>query len=127
LLKKHPNLGIPNRYGIPDVPERVHWDDDLAALVGTPRAYDYGPERCSWLLHHLTDWIGDDGFVVSHSCQIRRHNVVGEIIWVDGEVTNIEADARGDKLVHISQRATNQDGELSASAHAVVRLPSGGV
>jgi acyl dehydratase len=124
LLKKHPNLGIPNRYGIPDVPERVHWDDDLAALVGTPRAYDYGPERCSWLLHHLTDWMGDDGFVVSHSCQIRRHNVVGEIIWIDGEVTKIESDARGDGLVHVSQRATNQDGELSASANAVVRLPS---
>jgi len=124
LLKKHPNLGIPNSYGVPDVPERVHWDDDLAALVGTPRAYDYGPERCSWLLHHLTDWMGDDGFVVSHTCQIRRHNVVGEIIWIDGEVTKVEADASGVGLVHISQRATNQDGELSAVASAVVRLPS---
>jgi acyl dehydratase len=124
LLKKHPNLGIPNRYGIPDVPERVHWDDDLAALVGTPRAYDYGPERCSWLLHHLTDWIGDDGFVVSHSCQIRRHNVVGEIIWIDGEVAAIQVDPAGQKLVEIVQRATNQDGELSATATALVRLPS---
>jgi acyl dehydratase len=124
LIKKHPNLGIPNRYGVPDVPERVHWDDDLAALVGTPRAYDYGPERCSWLLHHLTDWIGDAGFVVSHSCQIRRHNVVGEIIWINGEVTGLKVDPAGEKLVEIAQRATNQDGELSATATAVVRLPS---
>ena len=31
LIKKHPGLGIPNACGIPDVPERVHWEDDLAA------------------------------------------------------------------------------------------------
>ena len=29
-LRKHPGLGIPNAAGIPDVPERVHWEDDLA-------------------------------------------------------------------------------------------------
>ena len=59
-LQKHPGLGIPNKFGIPDVPERVHWEDDLATLVGTPAAYDYGPERCSWMSHHLTNWMGDD-------------------------------------------------------------------
>jgi acyl dehydratase len=123
-LKKHPNLGIPNAYGVPDVPERVHWDDDLAALVGTPRAYDYGPERCSWLLHQLTDWSGDDGFVVSHTCQIRRHNVVGEIVWIDGEVTGVRDAEDGTRLVEVTQRATNQDGELSATGTALVRLPS---
>jgi hypothetical protein len=57
-LQKHPGLGIPNRFGIPDVPERVHWEDELARLVGTPAAYDYGPERCSWMSHQLTNWIG---------------------------------------------------------------------
>ncbi len=35
-LQKHPGVGIPNKFGIPDVPERVHWEDDLATLVGTP-------------------------------------------------------------------------------------------
>ena len=32
-------------------------------MVGAPGAYDYGPERCSWLTHHLTNWMGDDGFL----------------------------------------------------------------
>ena len=27
-LQKHPGLGIANKFGIPDVPERVHWEDD---------------------------------------------------------------------------------------------------
>ena len=122
-IKKHPGLGIPNKYGVPDVPERVHWDDDLARLVGTPRAYDYGPERCSWLLHHLTDWIGDDGFIQNHECQIRRHNVVGEIVYINGEVTDRVVEPDGTVIV-ITQKATNQDGELSATGIGRVKLPN---
>jgi acyl dehydratase len=123
-LRKHPGLGIPNRFGVPDVPERVHWDDDLAKLVGTPRAYDYGPERCSWLLHQLTDWMGDDGFVHHHTAQIRRHNVVGEIITIRGHVSAVTIGADGTSLVEVTQRAENQDGELSATGVGLVRLPS---
>jgi acyl dehydratase len=123
-LQKHPGLGIPDRFGIPDVPERVHWDDALARLVGTPRAYDYGPERCSWLIHHLTDWIGDDGVVVSHKSQIRRHNPVGDIVSIEGHVTAISQDEAGRPCVEIEQRAVNQGGELSALGTGVVRLPS---
>ena len=43
----HPGLGIANRFGIPDCPERVHWEEEFAHEVGAPGAYDYGPERCS--------------------------------------------------------------------------------
>jgi acyl dehydratase len=121
-VRKHPGLGIPNRYGIPDVPERVHWDDDLARRVGTPRAYDYGPERTSWLLHQLTDWMGDGGFVVKHHAQIRRHNVVGDIIDIQAEITAIVNDEDG-SLVEVKQSAKNQDGELSATGVGLVRLP----
>jgi acyl dehydratase len=123
-IAKHPGLGIPDRFGIPDVPERVHWDDDLARAVGTPRAYDYGPERTSWLIHQLTDWMGDDGFLVSHSAKVRRHNPVGDIITITAEVTGKSEDAQGRPLVSVEQRAVQQDGELSALGTAVVRLPS---
>ncbi len=86
-LQKHPGVGIPNKFGIPDVPERVHWEDDLATLVGTPAAYDYGPERCSWMSHHLTNWMGDAGFLRQLKVEIRRHNPVGDTLYIDGEVT----------------------------------------
>ena len=78
-LRKHPGLGIPNEFGIPDVPERVHWDTDLATAVGTPAAYDYGPERCSWLIHHLTDWMGDTGF-----CGVTRAESAATTRWANG-------------------------------------------
>ncbi len=122
-LQKHPGLGIVNKFGIPDVPERVHWEDDLATLVGTPAAYDYGPERCSWMTHHLTNWMGDAGWLRHIAVEIRRHNPVGDTLYINGEVTRAfkEEDTN---LVEIKQTATNQDGELSVQAKGIVRLPS---
>lgn len=122
-LRKHPGLGIADRFGIPDVPERVHWDPDLARQVGTPDAYDYGPERTSWMTHHLTNWIGDDGFLHKLSAEIRRHNPVGDTLYINGEVTRVFQE-HGAHYVEITQTATNQDGELSVRAKGIVRLPS---
>jgi acyl dehydratase len=122
-LQKHPGLGIPNKFGIPDVPERVHWEDDLATLVGTPAAYDYGPERCSWMTHHLTNWMGDNGFLRKIEVKIRRHNPVGDTIYIDGEVTR-KFEENGARYVEIAQRAVQQDGELSVIGTGIVRLPS---
>ena len=77
MIRRHPGLGIPNTYGIPDCPERVHWEPAFAQKVGAPGAYDYGPERCSWLSHAMTNWIGDDGMLHKLACEIRRHNPEG--------------------------------------------------
>jgi acyl dehydratase len=125
LIDAHPGLGIPNKFGIRDVPERVHWDDDFAREVGTPGAYDYGPERCSWLTHHVTNWIGDDGFLAKSDCQIRRHNPDGDVIFIDGTVVR-KFEEGGKKLVEIQQRAETHRGELSAIGTAVAELPSKG-
>jgi len=122
-LRKHPGLGIPNRFGIFDVPERVHWEDELATLVGTPAAYDYGPERTSWMSHHLTNWMGDEGFLRHLSAEIRRHNPVGDTLYLNGEVTRIFQED-GTHYVEITQTAVNQDGELSVRSQGIVRLPS---
>jgi len=55
--------------------------------------------------------------------EIRRHNPVGDTLYINGEVTRAfkEQDAN---LVEIKQTATNQDGELSVQASGLVRLPS---
>ncbi|MGH8010881.1 MAG: FAS1-like dehydratase domain-containing protein [Candidatus Binataceae bacterium] len=121
-LQKHPGLGIANKFGIPDVPERVHWEDDLATLVGTPAAYDYGPERCSWMSHHLTNWMGDEGFLRHLEVKIRRHNPVGDTLYINGEVARTFTED-GTGYAEISQRVTNQDGELSVVATGIVRVP----
>ena len=121
----HPGLGIPNRFGIPDCPERVHWEEEFALMVGAPGAYDYGPERCSWLTHHLTDWMGDDAMLHQASCKIRRHNPVGDTLFITGTVARkfVEGDRY---LVEISQEARNQNDELSVLGSGIVELPSRG-
>jgi acyl dehydratase len=121
-IEKHPGLGIPNRFNIPDCPERVHWEGEFAQMVGAPDAYDYGPERCSWIMHHLTNWMGDTGFLKRSRTEIRRHNPVGDTLFIDGKVTGkIVEDGEG--LVEIEQNGVNQDGELSLNAWGTVRLP----
>jgi acyl dehydratase len=119
---KHPGLGIKNRFGIPDCPERVHWEEEFAHKVGAPGAYDYGPERCSWLTHHLTNWQGDAGFLRSSHCKIRRHNPEGDVVYINGTVKR-KFEEGGRKLVEIEQEAVNQNGEVSAVGGGVVELP----
>lgn len=123
LIDAHPGVGITNRFGIPDVPERVHWEEDFALEVGAPGAYDYGPERTSWLTHHLTNWAGDDGFLAKASCKIRRHNPEGDMLFIKGHVKRKFVEG-GRHLVEIAQEARNQDDELSVVGSGIVELPS---
>lgn len=123
LFDEHPGAGIKNRFGIPDCPERVHWEEDFALEVGAPGAYDYGPERTSWMTHHLTNWMGDDGFLRKASCKIRRHNPEGDMIFITGKVKRKFIED-GRHLVEIEQEARNQDNELSVIATGVVQLPT---
>ena len=125
LIDAHPGVGITNRFGIPDVPERVHWEEDFALEVGAPGAYDYGPERTSWLTHHLTNWMGDDGFLRKSHCKIRRHNPEGDMLFIKGYVKRKFIE-NGRHLVEISQEAHNQDDELSVLGSGVGELPTRG-
>ena len=123
LIDAHPGVGITNRFGIPDVPERVHWEEDFALEVGAPGAYDYGPERNSWLTHHLTNWMGDDGFLRKSNCKVRRHNPEGDMLFIKGKVKRKFVES-GRHLVEIEQEGRNQDDELSVVGTGVVELPS---
>ncbi|MEK9922119.1 MAG: MaoC family dehydratase N-terminal domain-containing protein [Rhodospirillales bacterium] len=122
-IDAHPGLGIVNKFNIPDCPERVHWEEEFARQVGTPGAYDYGPERCSWLTHHLTDWMGDHGFLRKASCKIRRHNPEGDLLVIRGTVKDKRIE-NGRYLIEISQEARQQDNELSVIGTGLVELPS---
>ncbi|HTO51573.1 MAG TPA: MaoC family dehydratase N-terminal domain-containing protein [Burkholderiales bacterium] len=123
LIDAHPGVGITNRFGIPDVPERVHWEEDFALEVGAPGAYDYGPERCSWLTHHLTNWMGDDGFLRRAECKVRRHNPEGDLLFIKGHVKRKFVEG-GRHLVEITQEGRNQDQEQSVVGSGIVELPS---
>ncbi len=117
-IHAHPGLGIPNQFNIPDCPERVHWENEFAKAVGAPGAYDYGPERCSWMTHHLTNWMGDMGFLEHSETKIRHHNPEGDTLFINGHVVAID-----NELVTISHEARNQNGDLSIIGTGRIRLP----
>jgi hypothetical protein len=75
------------------------------------------------MTHHLTNWMGDAGFLKHIKVEIRRHNPVGDTIYINGEVSRVFAQD-GAHYAEITQTATQQDGELSVRAKGVVRLPS---
>ena len=122
LFERHPALGIPNEFGAPEPPERVHWDEPFARAVGVPGAYDYGPERVAWLGHLVTNWMGDRGQLRRLNVQVRRHNLIGDVTWCRGVVTG-KTDDEDEALVQLELRAVNQRGETTASGTATVALP----
>lgn len=119
---RHPKLANPNENNVPEPPVRVHWSQEFAREVGVPGAYDFGPERISWLSHLMTDWIGDSGFLKHLNIEIRGHNLVGDATWCKGKVSR--KDRVGDEgLVECQLVAENQHGTVTSLGTAIARLP----
>ena len=122
-LDRHPNAGLLNDFGAPEPPEAVHWDATLARRVGVPNAYDYGPERISWLASMLTNWIGDAGFLAELYCEVRRFNLIGDLTHCNATVTDVEALDATKGAVRLEVKAFDQRGEETVVGWAVVHLP----
>jgi acyl dehydratase len=114
---------VKNEYGVPDVAQRVHWDSAWAQAIGNPMAYDYGVMRDCHLSHFLTDWMGDDGWLVRQTSEIRKFNYVGDTHMITGEVVGKRVEG-GLHLVDIEMRGTNQRDVVTCPGTATVALPS---
>ncbi len=95
----------------------------MAEAVGVPGAYDYGPQRVSWIGTLLTNWMGDDAFLKRLRVECRRFNVYGDTQWCKGRVVR-KYIHDGYALVDVEIRAENQRGEATAPGFATVALPS---
>ena len=95
----------------------------MAREVGMPGVYDIGPHRLSWLCRYMTDWMGDNAFLVRVGGFLRRPNIVGDVTRLRGRVVRkwVEGDYH---LVQCDISAVNQRGENIMPGSAVVSLPS---
>ena len=118
-----PFMYSPNGQGVPDTEARVHWDPELATKVGNPQAYDWGLLREFWLHHALTDFAGDDGFVVRQRDEIRKFNYLGDLQTISGNVERTYVED-GRCLVDVRVAAVNQRDEETAFAEATIALPA---
>ncbi len=110
--------------GIPDVMQRVHWDPEFARKSGNPTTFDYGRMRETWLIHACTDWMGDDAWLWRLRVEFRKFNYVGDVQWVEGEVTRRYLAEGQRPAVDLDLRTRNQRGEITSPASATVLLPS---
>jgi acyl dehydratase len=123
LYAKHPALMIPNEQGIPEPPQRVHWDNEFTTrLLGLPGAYDLGPERCAWLIQVCTDWMGDAGHLARLECKYLKFNYMGDVSWIRGTVAE-KFEREGKAYVRVKVECVNHRDELSAAGTAEVELP----
>ncbi|MDX1504874.1 MAG: MaoC family dehydratase N-terminal domain-containing protein [Spongiibacter sp.] len=114
---------VKNEMGVPDVAQRLHWDSSWAQAIGNPRAYDYGVMREHYLYHYLTEWVGDNGWVVSMYDEIRKFNYMGDVQFVKGEVVG-KREENGQYLVDLKVQMINQRDEETVRCTATIALPS---
>jgi acyl dehydratase len=123
LYKKHPKLMITNEQGVPEPPQRVHWDNKFTQdLLGLPGAYDLGIERCQWMMQVCTDWMGDDGMLKNIDVQYRRFNYIGDVTWAKGKVREKRV-VNGQRIVKVDVWCENHREERTAKGTAEIVLP----
>lgn len=119
---------LPNNYDPTYFSERVlpslgHQDSDVARELGMPGAYGNGPQKCAWMGHAVTNWMGDHGELTRFAVRLRRPDVFGDVNWCGGEVIGVDLSEEGSAVISLSLEATNQRGEQTAEGSAEVRLP----
>ena len=89
--------------------------------MGHPAAYDYGVMRTNWMVHLVTNWMGDDAWVWTVSAHARKFNYLGDAHFVSGVVRDLDPTTNA---VTIDVTGENQRGEVTSPGTAVVLLPS---
>ena len=122
--KKHPKWAFrdPNTHALEPV-YSVHYNDYAAQLQGAQIAYDVGIQRTCWQIHHLTNWMGDDGFVKSIHGQYRSHVYLSDVLRLGGKIVEKYVDEAGDHVVKVETWATNQRDQQCMPGSAVIALP----
>jgi acyl dehydratase len=118
-----PKFYVKNEWGSWDSAQRCHWDDEWAQRMGHPRAYDYGVMRTNWMVHLITNWMGDDAWIWKVSCSVRKFNYLGDTHFISGVVSEVDP---SDNTVTIDAWGENQRGERTCDARVVVILPPAG-
>jgi acyl dehydratase len=118
-----PALYTVDEYGVPDIVQRLHWEQGRAAEMGQPAPYDYGTMRTNWLAHLVTNWMGDDGWLSKLKTELRGFNYVGDTSVCAGKVVDKRMDGMNG-VVELALSVTNQCGDVTTPGFATVVLPT---
>lgn len=102
----------------------VHYNKEAAKAMGLPYPYDLGPQRQSWYIQHITNWMGDDGWLKRCYGEYRRFVFLSDVIRFRSKVVKKYWDKDGEPCVEIETNTYNQRGENVLVGKAIVVLPS---
>jgi len=111
-----------NRYAaVNDEFVPIHMDDDAGREAGYPTAFGMGTLQWAYLHNLLRDWVGENGRIISLSCQFRAPNIKGQTVTAHGTITALN-EIDGETVVELDVWTEDQDGSPLAPGHAVVAL-----
>jgi hypothetical protein len=101
----------------------VHYNKAAANASGLPYPYDAAVQRHCWLIHLLTNWMGDEGWLKRSYAKFNGVVYLSDVVWIRGTVTKKYVDENGECCVDIKTTATNQRGEEVMPGRSTVILP----
>ena len=125
LYKRHPAWGFrdPATYAWEPI-YGVHYNKAAANAAGLPYPYDVGTQRQSFVIHLITNWMGDDGWLKKNYAEYRRFFYLSDALWLKGTVVRKYVDEDGDYCVGIKTSGINQRSEDTVPGYSIVALPS---
>jgi acyl dehydratase len=102
----------------------VHYSIDAAKQAGLPYPYDVGAQRNQWVIQHMTNWMGDDGWLKKCYAKYTKFVYLSDVLWLQGKVTKKFVDEDGECCLEIETSTKNQRGEECMPGRSTVALPS---
>ena len=112
-----------NRYAaVNDEFVPIHMDDEAGRAAGYPTAFGMGNLQWSYIHNLLRQWMGDNGRILSVSCQFRAPNVKGQTVTARGVVRSVRHED-GVRVVDLEVWTEDQAGNRLAPGTASVAWP----
>jgi acyl dehydratase len=102
----------------------VHYSVEVARQAGLPYPYDVGAQRNQWVIQHMTNWMGDEGWLKTCYARYTKFVYLSDVLWLHGKVTKKYIDEAGEHCLDIETSTINQRQEEVMPGHSTVVLPS---
>src|SRR5579864_7668043 len=70
----------------------IHMDDEAGRAAGYPGAFAMGNLAWTYLHNVVREWIGEQGRIVTMSCQFRSPTIKGLTVTASGVVTGVRSE-----------------------------------
>lgn len=125
LLRDHPTLAFRDpETSSPERKEASHFNRVTTRAMGMKTGFSIGGQNHCWVIHLLTNWMGDDGWLKRSSVQYRGITNFSDVIWCRGKVINKYVDDNGEYCVDIETSIVNQRRENVSPGNSTIILPS---